>query len=45
MVYEFEADRTIIEENKPMSDDELREDMIKDGWTTEQIEGFFAMYS
>ena len=45
MIYEFEADRTIIEENKPMSDDELREDMIKDGWTTEQIEGFFAMYA
>ena len=30
---------------EPMTDDELRQDMIKDGWTTEQIEGFFAMYA
>jgi hypothetical protein len=29
MVYEFEADRTIIEENKPMSDDELREEAVE----------------
>ena len=42
--YDFE-DKIIVEENKPMTDDELRADMLNDGWTEQEVAGFFAIYA
>ena len=40
-----ETERTIVEENKPLTDDELRTDMLNDGWTEQEVADFFAMYA
>lgn len=43
--YDLETERTIVEENKPLTDDELRTDMLNDGWTEQEVADFFAMYA
>jgi predicted transcriptional regulator len=43
--YDFTAERTIVEEKKPMTDDELRADMLNDGWTEQEVDDFFAIYA
>jgi hypothetical protein len=43
--YDFTAERTIVEEKKPMTDEELRVDMLNDGWTEQEVDDFFAIYA
>ena len=40
----FEADKTIIDIPQPKSDDELREELINDGWTEQEVADFFSIY-
>lgn len=40
----FEADKTIVDIPQPKSDDELREELINDGWTEQEVADFFSIY-
>lgn len=40
----FEADKTIVEIPQPKSDDELREELLSDGWTEQEVADFFSIY-
>ena len=40
----FEADRTIVDIPQPKSDDELREELLGDGWTEQEVADFFSIY-
>lgn len=40
----FEADKTIIDIPQPKSDDELREELLSDGWTEQEVADFFSIY-
>ena len=40
----FEADKTIIDIPQPKSDDELREELLGDGWTEQEVADFFSIY-
>ena len=40
----FEADKTIVDIPQPKSDDELREELLSDGWTEQEVADFFSIY-
>lgn len=40
----FEADKTIVDIPQPKSDDELREELLGDGWTEQEVADFFSIY-
>ena len=40
----FEADKTIVDMPQPKSDDELREELLSDGWTEQEVADFFSIY-
>lgn len=40
----FEADKTIVDIPQPKSDDELREELLNDGWTEQEVADFFSIY-
>ena len=40
----FEADKTIVDIPQPKSDDELREELLSDGWTEQEAADFFSIY-
>lgn len=40
----FEADKTIVDMPQPKSDDELKEELINDGWTEQEVADFFSIY-
>lgn len=40
----FEADKTIVDIPQPKSDEELREELINDGWTEQEVADFFSIY-
>ena len=42
----FENDAAIvIKEPQHKSDDELREELLNDGWTKQEVEDFFSIYA
>lgn len=41
----FEADKTIVDIPQPKSDDELREELLGDGWTEQEVADFFSIYA
>ena len=41
----FESDVTVIDVPQPKSDDELREELLGDGWTEQEILDFFSIYA
>ena len=43
--YDFETTNNIVENTQPMSDEELRVDMLNDGWTEQEVDDFFAIYA
>lgn len=41
----FEADKIIVDTPQPKSDDELREELLGDGWTEQEVADFFSIYA
>ena len=41
----FEADKTIVDIPQPKSDDKLREELLGDGWTEQEVADFFSIYA
>ena len=41
----FEADKIVVDTPQPKSDDELREELLGDGWTEQEVADFFSIYA
>lgn len=43
--YDFESDCTPTEKVYPRTDEEIRQDLLSDGWTEREVEDFFSIYA